>query len=403
MTTDPIRAWAARYEQELDADRSERSLAAQKARLLFALARGRRTSRTRAFFWVPALAAVFAAAGAWFIIGAPRAEEQISADNAQIPVGRVLESGTSVKRVAFSGGSVAELAANSRVRLVQNSPAQVEWRVLDGSMTFDVERREGREWWIWAGGTRVRVLGTAFAVGYASKDDALEVRVQRGRVEVQHPGAAAFVLGAGAVYVAPRAVEPVPALQPEEPPLPGVDETGGPGTELEQAAPSSGKLTARPSAPGWQDLVRSGKYEAALGAVRSAGLDAVLTRADAHDLLLLGNAARFQSDYGLSERIYLRVRSVGEPSSRALAAYYLARIALDGHRNSAEAIRWLRTYLGEAPRGELSAAARGRLMDLLDRAGDARGARAVAAEYLELHGGGPDAGLARRLVRAESE
>jgi tetratricopeptide (TPR) repeat protein len=123
----------------------------------------------------------------------------------------------------------------------------------------------------------------------------------------------------------------------------------------------------------------------------------VLSRIGSSDKILLGNAARFSGKWALAQEAYLSARSSSDLGARSLSAYYLARVALDGQGNTTEATRWFYTYLREAPNGELSASARARLMDLLEKAGDRSRARKVAEEYVKVHPNGPHLDRARRL------
>jgi hypothetical protein len=79
----------------------------------------------------------------------------------------------------------------------------------------------------------------------------------------------------------------------------------------------------------------------------------------------------------------------------------LARLSGDLEGNSGESVRWLKTYLTEAPRGDLAASARARLMDLLWDRGEAGAAQAVARDYLRFHPKGAHAQFARSLAKSE--
>ncbi len=93
-----------------------------------------------------------------------------------------------------------------------------------------------------------------------------------------------------------------------------------------------------------------------------------------------------------AQRAFLSIRQrfPGRPGA-ALSAFYLARLAEDQDQNLDEAARWLRTFLGESPSGDLAASARAKLLGLLIRKGDRAGARTAAADYLEHHPSGPHA------------
>ncbi len=409
MAHDPIRAWAKRYNAELEERFSDRGLAAQRARLIF-----RYGARRRASKWRPAWAlapVLLAALLLGFVFTRGKATDL--PESARLR-GHVVESGTSIEarsaieRVELSGGSVVELSAHSEAHLATLSRGRVEWTVLDGSVGFDVVKREGTEWTIHAGAYSVRVVGTAFRVRYERATKSVSVDVTRGRVQVLGPGpdASVVVLGAGQRFASPpeREVEPV-SERPRD------DVAGAKaGTEesaLVQQGPNGAtqrvredRVDARRIAPqgSWQALARDGKYAAALALVHRAGVEGTLRELSAPELILLGNAARFSHDGSTAERAYLAARAAGSGSSRSLAAYYLSRTASDERNNPAEAIRWLETFLAEDSQGELAPSARARLMGLLERSGDRRGAGRVARDYLRLHPNGPHVAFAESLA-----
>ncbi|HVR20943.1 MAG TPA: hypothetical protein VMS65_14630, partial [Polyangiaceae bacterium] len=92
-----------------------------------------------------------------------------------------------------------------------------------------------------------------------------------------------------------------------------------------------------------------------------------------------------------------RQRFAGRPGA-SLAALYLAKVAEDMTHEPGEAIRWLRVFLEDSPRGDLASGARASLMSLLLRTGDRAGARNVAEEYLRHHPNGSHAAEARALA-----
>ena len=101
------------------------------------------------------------------------------------------------------------------------------------------------------------------------------------------------------------------------------------------------------------------------------------------------------------ERALLLIRRRFAGTSRAaVAAFSLGRLEFDKRHEHAKAAQWFGTYLKEQPAGSLAREARGRLIEATLAAGDRSRARLLAAEYLELHPGGPHAELAQRLVGA---
>jgi outer membrane protein assembly factor BamD (BamD/ComL family) len=76
----------------------------------------------------------------------------------------------------------------------------------------------------------------------------------------------------------------------------------------------------------------------------------------------------------------------------------LARVASDQRGSSADAARWLDTYLAQQPEGPLAREARGRLIEARERTGDHDGARRAARDYIARYPEGPHAELAQRLL-----
>jgi tetratricopeptide (TPR) repeat protein len=148
-------------------------------------------------------------------------------------------------------------------------------------------------------------------------------------------------------------------------------------------------------------LARKGEYKAAFEAANRLGFDSILVEEDAKSLLLLANTARYAGRAQLAKKAYeaLRRRHSGSANAR-IAAFYLARVAQDATGQPRVAVRWLETYLREAPSGHLAASARARLIDTLLQLGDRAGARRVARDYIRLHPKGPHIELARSLLRS---
>jgi TolA-binding protein len=151
--------------------------------------------------------------------------------------------------------------------------------------------------------------------------------------------------------------------------------------------------------PSWRALAAGGKYKEALERADGEGFDALLESEGSPDLLTLADAARLAGSLGQASRAYLAVRR-RFPGSRdaAIAAWNLGRLAFDQRGAFKSAARWFRTYLAEQPSGAFARDASGRLVEALDRAGDAPGAREAARIYLESWPRGPHAEKAHSLL-----
>ena len=97
------------------------------------------------------------------------------------------------------------------------------------------------------------------------------------------------------------------------------------------------------------------------------GLEGVLGSRGPSDLKALGQAARYVGKRALSQRAFtaLRERNRGSDAARQ-AAFFLARLQ-EEQGDQAGALRWLNSYVAEAPRGVYAAEAYGRRLSLTER------------------------------------
>ena len=131
------------------------------------------------------------------------------------------------------------------------------------------------------------------------------------------------------------------------------------------------------------------------------GFDALVSTLGEDDLLLLANAARYSGDASRAHQAQLKLRErFAGHRSAALAAFYLARSALDVEHRPDAAIHWFETFLVESPRGDLAALARAHLMSLWLNKGQREKAREIAQSYLKYHPDGAKAAQARSLVQS---
>jgi transmembrane sensor len=116
--------------------------------------------------------------------------------------------------IALDDGSHLELAPQTVVRRGEGAPDRVALSVESGRATFDVKPNGPRTWVIDAGDVQVRVLGTRFTVSRAGA--AVEVSVERGKVQVTSPTGVSFLTAGDAFTTAPPV--PPPAVAPPSPP-----------------------------------------------------------------------------------------------------------------------------------------------------------------------------------------
>ena len=315
------------------------------------------------------------------------------------------------------GALQIDLAEGTWVRVVEGARARVATTASDrgrislesGRVEVEVEPAAARSWTVEAGPYEVAVVGTVFSVQWDPSTGGVEVEVVRGKVVVRGEslGADSIAVEAGhrlradherrTLTLAPlRPVETDPAPIDEEIEVLEGEETNGE-TEPTKAT------TRRPraAAPTWKSEATAANYADALELARAQGIDRLLADLPAGDLLLLAETARLAKDRALARRTYEQVRARFAGSAQASkAAFQLGRIAADGAGKHAEAARWFETYLRESSNGAFAREARGRLVQSLDRAGEAAKARAAAKTYLELHPTGPHAKLAASIAGA---
>ena len=116
--------------------------------------------------------------------------------------------------IPLDDGSHLELASQTVVHRGEGAADRVALTVESGRATFDVKPNGPRVWLIDAGAVQVRVLGTRFTV--ARTGAAVEVSVERGKVEVTSPQGATFLTAGQSFTTAP----PTPSLTPTLTPTP---------------------------------------------------------------------------------------------------------------------------------------------------------------------------------------
>jgi transmembrane sensor len=87
--------------------------------------------------------------------------------------------------VPLADGSVITLNTNSKIQ-VHYTAERREIRLVRGEALFDVAKNKKRPFFVLAGGTQVRAVGTSFTVRMLP-DQPVQVLVREGVVEVKHP------------------------------------------------------------------------------------------------------------------------------------------------------------------------------------------------------------------------
>lgn len=330
----------------------------------------------------------------------------------------------------FSDGSAVRLEASARARVTRLANAGATLRMETGHADVSVAKRTGAAWQVSLGPFRVDVTGTRFAVDWDPQNERLVLTMHEGTVIVS-----GCTFGAGRPFVAGDTVRTscrdrnvelstrtppsasdaghgVPGPASDEPQRMHPSEAANEESSIEVTPPASGPRprSIPPSGAGdvssnaargfgWQELARSGHHALAVDAAEAAGFTAECAAASAADLVALGDAARYVGRLERAAEAYSSVRRRFPGQERAaVAAFALGRIAFDQRADYASAARWFRAYLDERPGGRLDRDALGRLMESLNRAGDAAGARQQAQRYLGRYPMGAHAEMARRLL-----
>jgi hypothetical protein len=293
-----------------------------------------------------------------------------------VVAGSFHEASSEPRVLHFTDGTqvTLERGAAARVDRVDEQGATIA--LERGALFAEVVPRPGAQWSFRAGPYVVRVTGTAFDLSWTPPT--MTIVMHEGRVVVTGPDLPEpreIVAGEQAVFppvvAEAKKKHASPAHKPVDDPPP----------------------TKTVPQDGWQGRAARGDYHGAYAQV-APRLDDELASLDAASLLRLATVARLSGHADVSQRVYLRLRErfPATPSATE-AAFSLGTMAFSS--NGAEAERWFRVALLEAPSDGVAAAARGRLLELAVRRGDAK---SEAAEYLRQHPDGPHAALARDVL-----
>ena len=315
----------------------------------------------------------------------------------------------------FSEGSQILLEPDTRASLSRLSDHNADLTLDEGHMLASIRKHTGIVWTVAAGPYRIRVVGTRFTVDWDADRRQLRVAVREGRVTVSGGDLPSdgVVLDAGTLLelgaegqalkrsdqnVVPAQTEAAAAPEVPKAAASGIASTRTASKDILEPGPTS---SGSPAAPAWSALAKQGMYKEALATADKLGFDTLVNTLNEDDLLLLANAARYGGDAQRAHQAQLKLRErFAGHRGAALAAFYLARSALDLEHRPEMAIRWFETFLAESPRGDLAALARAHLMSLWLNMGQREKARAVAQDYLRYHPDGARAVEARSLVQS---
>ena len=288
-------------------------------------------------------------------------------------------------------------------------------RLAQGQLHVRVHHDPDTNWHFFAGRYEVQVVGTEFDLAWDDKSESLTLRMLSGQVRVLGaPGPARVVKTGGTLHL------------PESSPLVSTPSASAPvdhaasvvavgsapqsaRAALDRLAP--GKLveapaSARGDAPDaarldWNALLKAGQFTTVVQSAESFGIERALQSATADNLKALAQAARYTGHASLSLRAWqaLRARFASLPLG-AQASFFLGRI-YEEQGDTANALRWLGTYVSEAPSGVYASEALGRKLLLLTKISGRPAASSSARDYLRRFPGGAYEKTARAIVEDE--
>jgi hypothetical protein len=231
------------------------------------------------------------------------------------------------------------------------------------------------------------VTGTAFALSWEGKSQALSLKMRQGSVIVTGPG-----------LVEPRRV----SGQEEFRASPETFQAPSPvaPSSVEAPAPAVQEAPRNPSAlreSSWSELLARGDYAGILQAAKRRGVNEVLASGSMSDLRALADAARFQGEVALATRVLSTLRTRFPRTEAASSATFLLGRQADDANDLRSALRYYDQYLAEG--GKLTPEAHGRRMLVLSRLGRRDEARRAAEEYLRRFPSGPYSKKASTLAR----
>lgn len=373
-------------------------------------------------------AGLAAAATAAFILLLPRTLEVTAGEN-----GRSLSEGSWVSspmdeslQLSFSDGSSVNLSDNTEVRLQSLKVEGAHLLLERGQVAVSVVHRSETDWRVDAGPYKIAVTGTRFGVHWTPEVKAFSVEVQEGTIEVEGPMLAdgkALTVGdrlvvslldnVAEIYKKDTYERIVSGEKADTDGIRGHDEIAptenavvsaeAPMTRDESVS-NPHRKDVRTSPTSWQTLAKRGEWVDSVNAAEKTGIKTILTSGPASDVMLLGDAARLAKSYLRAAEAYkaVRMRFPGTAEAQR-AAFTMGRIEFEAHGKYLDAVRWFRACIADNAGGVMTREASGRLVEALDRAGDRRGARNAAQNYLAAYQNGPHAALAKQILSKSSE
>jgi len=392
-----FRALADEHAQKRGAAERERTWHSIQRRLL-----GSDSLEGSRFSWrmaVPASAfALAAAAGVAFALLPSKLHYEVR--GAELTAGWI-QSRHDVGSVDFSDGSQVGLQPDSAISVEVTGAHAARTRLAQGDLDVSVKHEQSTDFRFLAGPYEVHVVGTKFHLLWHPEQQLFSVAMREGRVQVTGPNGLDRSLSAGETLrisgadqrgpVAKRDSEPSPAHVAAAAPLAYAEaapaaahaRVQGRGEGLARINPPPAVAHGDAATPAWSSLVAKGQFADVVKAAEALGTERVLRERNSAELGALAHAAHYTGHSTLAVNAWsaLRERFAGQKPARQ-AAFFLGRI-FDQQGRRAEALRWLNTYLSEAPSDVYSSEALGRKLTLVNKLDGTLAARNVAREYVK--------------------
>lgn len=313
--------------------------------------------------------------------------------------GRVEAPAGDKKTLAFSDGSVLELAEKGSLRVRQTDEHGAEVVVERGRLSSAVKHKEETSWSVFAGPYEIQVVGTRFTTDWDPNSQKIVVLLDEGSVKVVGADIEDHVvLKPGQRFTAQvNQTWSVTSQKAEEAataalPLPADEAQRSDHDSLPSAAPSQKALVE----PSWEELLSNGKFTDVMDLARKAGIARCINSCSISRLRTLADAARYTGELDTAEKALLSLRA--RSPREALRAAYLLGSMSEARGQAAQALRWYAGYLVESPGGSFAAEALGGKMRAEHALGRHSDARSSASEYLRRYPSGASAATARRIL-----
>jgi TolA-binding protein len=362
-----------------------------------------------------------AVAAAWFWLGSERPLRYEIHGGQRLASNYVAASRREPANVVFSDGSTITAAPGSRLRIDTTAVHGARVLIEHGSVTAQVTHSGHSKWVFGAGPFDIRITGTRFTAVWDPEEQALDLTLHEGSVEVDSPlGSSHCVVRSGQRFHASLStgsmrlenVEsggplanldlPAPLTAATQPVL----DQAGASEAQRHASHRAGKPSARSDAPGsgllepsgFGAAVQRGEFQRVVSAALERGLPATLASADADALRALGDAARYTGEFEVAEQSLRALRERFANSAKSTAAAFLLGRTFELASKPSNADRAYRTYLKEAPAGPFAADALAGHMRMVEQLQGPAAAKPIAQDYLRRYRDGVHAKAARRLA-----